>query len=78
MWKNSDLKALMRRPVLTEFLLILLVSSVLVYFLQVIWKRRKLYNESLKLPGPFALPLIGSALSFLGKPYGKFQKAFHL
>lgn len=75
MWQSTrDLKALMRRTVLTEFLLILLISSVLVYFLQIAWKRRKLYKESLNLPGPLALPLIGSALSFIGSPYGKCQK----
>lgn len=54
-----------------ELLLVSLVTAFFVWYVQFLWKRRKWYRCASTLPGPFALPLIGSALYFMGGPYGK-------
>ncbi|XP_066148760.1 cytochrome P450 4C1-like isoform X2 [Euwallacea fornicatus] len=63
---------LMGSSMVSNFLIYLLLSTVTVYCLGVLWKRRRLYRESMKLSGPLALPFIGSALHFMGNPYDIF------
>ncbi|XP_050300138.1 cytochrome P450 4C1-like [Anthonomus grandis grandis] len=76
-----DLRILLRQrksSVITEFLLIFLICTMLTWFLQLLWRKRKLYQASLNLPGPFALPIIGSAFYFIGKPYNIFGQIMHM
>ncbi|XP_050299939.1 cytochrome P450 4C1-like [Anthonomus grandis grandis] len=65
---------------ITSFFLIFLACTILIWYLQMLWKKRKIYQASLSLPGPLALPIIGSALYFIGarKSYDFFQKLKHL
>ncbi|XP_023312994.1 cytochrome P450 4C1-like [Anoplophora glabripennis] len=56
-----------------ELLLVALTCTLLTWYLQFLWSRRKLYECSRKLPGPFAFPLVGSALHFIGSPYDIFS-----
>ncbi|XP_066257685.1 cytochrome P450 4C1-like [Euwallacea similis] len=62
----------MGTSVATNFLICFFLSMGTVYCLRVLWKRRRLYRESMRLPGPLALPFIGSALCFMGNPYDIF------
>ncbi|KAL1501436.1 hypothetical protein ABEB36_006755 [Hypothenemus hampei] len=48
--------------------------TFVIWILQKIWNRRRLYLASLKLPGPLALPFIGSAFYFLGNPHDIFDQ----
>ncbi|XP_060533268.1 cytochrome P450 4C1-like isoform X2 [Cylas formicarius] len=57
----------------TELLAAALGGISFLWYIQFLWRRRKLYQHSRSLPGPFALPLIGSALSFVGNPYDIFH-----
>nr|XP_023026690.1 cytochrome P450 4C1-like [Leptinotarsa decemlineata] len=52
-----------------ELLLVASSFTLLTWFAQLLWRRRKLYKSSSELPGPIAFPLIGCALSFIGSPY---------
>lgn len=56
-----------------ELLIVAVVTIFLGWYIQFLWKRRKWYRHASKMPGPFALPLIGSALYFVGSPYGKYE-----
>ncbi|KAJ8916519.1 hypothetical protein NQ315_000161 [Exocentrus adspersus] len=51
-----------------DFLLATFTCTALVWYTQFLWSRRKLYQASWRLPGPLALPFIGSALCFTGHP----------
>ncbi|XP_063906177.1 cytochrome P450 4C1-like [Zophobas morio] len=53
---------------ITRTLLFMVVTLALCYFILFTWKRRRLYYCSLKLPGPFGLPLLGSAHMMRGGP----------
>nr|ALD15915.1 cytochrome P450 [Dendroctonus armandi] len=61
-----------------QYLLVFFTCTSIVWFLQILWNRRTLYKESFKLPGPFAPPLIGSALKLSGKPYAIFSSITEL
>ncbi|XP_030764328.1 cytochrome P450 4C1-like [Sitophilus oryzae] len=64
---------------LTNFFILLVGIILSVWFLQFLWKRRKLYKAASKLPGPFALPIIGSSHLFLGQTadiFGAISKLF--
>ncbi|XP_019773542.2 cytochrome P450 4C1 isoform X1 [Dendroctonus ponderosae] len=63
---------------LRQFLLVFFTSTSVIWFLQILWNRRTLYKESFKLPGPFAPPLIGSALKLSGNSYGLFASISQL
>lgn len=73
MWENF-LKP--RNSLFTNVLLVFLTSIVTVWFLQILWKRRKIYQESMNLPGPFALPLFGSSLAFVKNRHGMYKNTF--
>ncbi|CAH1107559.1 unnamed protein product [Psylliodes chrysocephalus] len=46
---------------------ILLFTTLGIWYIKYLWSRRKLYWYSMNIPGPFGLPLIGSAVLFIGK-----------
>lgn len=54
-----------------DTLLIVLIFTLIVWYAQYHWKRRKLYKFAAKRNGPFALPFIGNALHFAGSNHGK-------
>ncbi|KAG5900103.1 hypothetical protein JTB14_016072 [Gonioctena quinquepunctata] len=56
-----------------ELILVAIVCTLLTWYIQLLWSRRKLYESASKLSGPFALPIIGCALSFIGNPYTIFS-----
>lgn len=47
------------------------ISILIVFYVQYVWRKRKLYLHTMNVPGPLSLPLIGSALYFSGNPYGE-------
>ncbi|KAJ8954175.1 hypothetical protein NQ318_005770, partial [Aromia moschata] len=47
-------------------LLQICLCGFLIWYLRLLWSRRRLYELASKMPGPFSLPLIGSALFFAG------------
>ncbi|CAH1971517.1 unnamed protein product [Acanthoscelides obtectus] len=49
-------------------LLIICCVAICFWYLQTLWKKRKLYWYSWNVPGPLALPVIGSAYMFLTLP----------
>ncbi|CAH1118517.1 unnamed protein product [Phaedon cochleariae] len=49
-----------------NYLLIFVCGSLLVWYIQFSWKRRKLYIHAAKVKGPPCLPFIGNAHMFLG------------
>ncbi|CAH1111817.1 unnamed protein product [Psylliodes chrysocephalus] len=52
-----------------ELLLLTTACTLLVWFVQFIWGRRKLYSYARQVPGPPSLPLIGSPWYFMGNSY---------
>ncbi|CAG9861488.1 unnamed protein product [Phyllotreta striolata] len=52
-----------------DYLLITAVSALLVWCVQFLWTRRRLYSFAKQVHGPPALPLIGSAWYFTGSAY---------
>lgn len=46
----------------------------IVFWIQWLWSRRKFYLASVKLPGPWAYPIIGNAIELgaFGKGHGMF------
>ncbi|KAJ8916543.1 hypothetical protein NQ315_000185 [Exocentrus adspersus] len=60
---------------LTPFLLIV---TLIIWCLSYMWKRRKLYYHAWSVPGPLALPLIGSAYVFFDKPTDTVKKIIAL
>nr|CAH7734993.1 unnamed protein product [Callosobruchus chinensis] len=49
-------------------LIILCCVTICVWYLQTLWRNRELYFRSWNVPGPLALPIIGSAYLLLGAP----------
>nr|CAI5838118.1 unnamed protein product [Callosobruchus analis] len=49
-------------------LIILSCVTICVWYLQTLWKKRNLYFRSWSVPGPLALPIIGSTYILLGTP----------
>lgn len=47
-------------------ILLLLGTVILLLIIHHYWTNRELYKLSIKMPGPFALPLIGNAYNTLG------------
>ncbi|KAF2889076.1 hypothetical protein ILUMI_17097, partial [Ignelater luminosus] len=47
-------------------LLFVMIFSFITWYVQYHWKRRHLYAMASKMNGPFALPLVGNALHFVG------------
>lgn len=54
----------------TDYLLMTMAVSALVWYLQWLWGRRKLYTYAMNVHGPISLPIIGCGYLFLGSPYG--------
>lgn len=54
-----------------HLLLVGFVTTFLVWYVQFLWKRRKWYQLASRMPGPFAFPLIGCAMHFVGSPFGE-------
>lgn len=63
----------------SKILFVAAISIFIVWYVQYLWRRRKLYLHASKVPGPLSLPIIGSAIHFAGDPYGKlrFTILFH-
>ncbi|KAL1501435.1 hypothetical protein ABEB36_006754 [Hypothenemus hampei] len=55
-----------------SFWFLFAIIFITIWSLSTLWKRRKLYSVSLKLPGPFALPIIGSGFEFVTNTHGIF------
>lgn len=55
----------------TTFLVISVIGIFVTWYAKILWTRRKLYRFSGKLTGPFALPVIGSTIYFLGNTHSK-------
>lgn len=53
-----------------ELYFITITFVILFWLLKFVWKRRKLYVSASKLPGPYGLPIIGSAHKFMGHASG--------
>ncbi|XP_072380553.1 cytochrome P450 4C1-like isoform X2 [Diabrotica undecimpunctata] len=56
-----------------DVLLVITICTSLIWFLQIIWSRRRLYKCSMEMPGPPGLPIFGSFMYFLGDSYEIFQ-----
>ncbi|KAJ8982602.1 hypothetical protein NQ317_005074 [Molorchus minor] len=77
---KPPLPAIGRAPWTThEILLASVVSIALIWWLQFLWSRRRLYESARKLQGPTAYPLIGASHNLIGDAYGitcKFMALF--
>ncbi|KAJ8954174.1 hypothetical protein NQ318_005769 [Aromia moschata] len=62
LYEVTSLHTLSNRGLLVQICL----CAFLIWCLRLLWSRRRLYELASKMPGPFSLPLIGSALSFAG------------
>ncbi|KAI2474222.1 hypothetical protein C4B38_000290 [Diabrotica virgifera virgifera] len=56
-----------------DVLLLMTICTCLIWFLQLIWSRRRLYKCSMEMPGPPGLPIFGSFMLFMGDSYEIFQ-----
>lgn len=50
---------------ITNQFFVLVGTFLVVFYLQFLWGRRKLYKYAFQVDGPFSFPFIGSALHFL-------------
>lgn len=50
-----------------ELLLVLLFCVLSIYIIQYYWLRRRIYYLASKIPGPPTYPILGNALSLMGK-----------
>lgn len=50
-----------------------LILSILIWYSQYIWKRRRLIKLVNKFDGPPTLPVLGNALQFSGNPKGELK-----
>nr|CAI5838119.1 unnamed protein product [Callosobruchus analis] len=58
-------------------LIILSCVTICVWYLQTLWKKRNLYFRSWSVPGPLALPIIGSTYILLGTPVSEALEVIH-
>nr|CAH7734992.1 unnamed protein product [Callosobruchus chinensis] len=58
-------------------LIILCCVTICVWYLQTLWRNRELYFRSWNVPGPLALPIIGSAYLLLGAPVSEALEVLH-
>lgn len=56
-------------------LLLMFTTVVFIWYLQILWGRRKLYLQSIKVDGPIGFPIIGAAHHFITSP-SKFYQHF--
>uniref|UniRef100_A0A6P7GYC3 Cytochrome P450 4C1-like isoform X2 n=1 Tax=Diabrotica virgifera virgifera TaxID=50390 RepID=A0A6P7GYC3_DIAVI len=58
--------------IVSRYLLILCGVIVLTWYLQILWRMRRLYYYYYKSPGPISLPFIGIGYKFLTRDLGAF------
>ncbi|KAF2885094.1 hypothetical protein ILUMI_21097 [Ignelater luminosus] len=75
--KDSKLITVLNKNVF-DTLLIILVFTLIVWYAQYHWKRKKLYAFAAKRNGPFALPFIGNALHFAGSNHDILSNALKI
>lgn len=68
---GDTVRSQQQRSLILNELLLLLFFVLCFKLVHYHWKNRNLYTKTAKIPGPFALPIVGSAFSFTGNADSK-------